>query len=384
MLASNRPRAEMLPIEDAEAIRDEWIDLAQRATEPNPFYEIDYLVSVCRHMLPGEEHRLVLIRDAESRRLDGLFPVTVRGLREGYPGGVADLSFDSLIGHTVPLIAGAEPAAVWRAFLDFVDEQPELPSIVHLKEFYSNGPCGAALAAAADAGHVVRRAESAFERAIATPGLTFDEYVARWSGNRGRKIRNGNRKLSELGTVQLAVVEQDDAAFDAVLEEVLALERSGWKGREETALASQQHTLDFARSAFGAGRATPQISLATLRLDGRLIAGCIAVVARGRYHGIKTAYDEALSQYSPGTLLLAFMLEDMLKSERCVRLDSCSDPGHPVEKVWLERERVERVFVAAAGRANERSIDRLISRRAALSAARNAARGVVRRLRRTA
>ena len=372
MLAPSLPSVEMVSIADAAAIRDEWVDLASRAIEPNPYYEIDYLVALYRHVRPKEALRLILVRNRATRRLDGLFPVTVKGALEGYPGGATVMSYDPLIGQTVPLIADAA-ADVWHAFLTFVDDHKDLPSLVHLREFYADSPCGAALSQACGEERAVCRREGVFERAVATSADDFEVYTQRWSRKKARNIRSRAKKLAAAGELAFEIVETGAADFAATLGEILALEKDSWKGREGTALASQVNLSSFAQDAFGASRNTPRIVLGTLRLDGRLLAGQINLAAQERVYFIKSAYDESYASYGPGVALYTNMLRRMLDERLFEKLDSCADAGHPLEEIWLERERVESIFVAAATPANMRAADRLIALRRGLRTLRDTA-----------
>lgn len=364
----------MISIEDAETIRPEWAELSQRAVEPNPYYEPDHLIALCRYIRAEERHWLVLIRDRGTNQLEGLFPVTVKGLKDGFPGGVTEISFDSLVGQTVPLIGGQDPSAVWASFLDFVAAHEELPSIVHLREFYPESARGIALAEAVTNGMAAYQAESGFLRAVAAKGLSHDAYTARWSRKKARNLRSRTRKLSELGDIDLEIVEAGDLRFNKTLDEILALEVAGWKGRAGTALASNEQTKKFAHSAYGSTNNLPAIHLATLRLNGSLIAGDINLVSQRRAYFIKSAYDETYAKYGPGVILYDYSLQEMLDHDRYDRLDSCADAGHPLEEIWLEHEAVEGAFVAAADSLNSNAIKHLITARKSLLGARNLAR----------
>ncbi|MBO6902274.1 MAG: GNAT family N-acetyltransferase [Rhizobiaceae bacterium] len=376
MLAPSLPHAEVVSISDAEAIRGEWIDLSRRAVEPNPFYEIDYLAALYRHVRPKEALHLVLVRDRATRQLDGLFPITVKGAFDGYPGGATVMSYDTLIGQTVPLIAGSAPADIWRAFLAFVDKHDDLPPLVHLKEFYADSPCGTALAEACREERAIRRRENAFERAVAASDANFEAYTQRWSRKKARNIRSRAKKLAAAGNPEFALMVPETPGFAAALGEILTLEKAGWKGHEGTALASQDDLNTFAREAFGASRNTPRIALGTLRLDGRLLAGQINLMAQKRIYFIKSAYDEGHASFGPGVALYSEMLRRMLDENMFEKLDSCADGGHPLEEIWLERECVESVFVATGSPSNSRAADRLIALRNGLRKLRDTASSV--------
>jgi CelD/BcsL family acetyltransferase involved in cellulose biosynthesis len=117
------------------------------------------------------------------------------------------------------------------------------------------------------------------------------------------------------------------------LDEALALEASGWKGAEGGAILKSAELTEFYRELARAFDAERRFALATLRVDRRLAAVAICLVDFDRMWLLKTAYDEALGVYSPGTLL-AFAIV-----ERCFQLglDACELLGDIAE--WKRRLR---------------------------------------------
>jgi CelD/BcsL family acetyltransferase involved in cellulose biosynthesis len=95
-----------------------------------------------------------------------------------------------------------------------------------------------------------------------------------------------------------------------MLEKFYALERSGWKGDEGSAIDCSPSTRQFydelARSAAKMGR----LSMYVLEQGGRVIAMQYGLRTKDRYFINKPAYDEAYAQSSPGHILLHKVLED--------------------------------------------------------------------------
>jgi CelD/BcsL family acetyltransferase involved in cellulose biosynthesis len=120
-------------------------------------------------------------------------------------------------------------------------------------------------------------------------------------------LRRARRQLEEQGTLTLRHVEDFDQ--DA-LDKFYALEASGWKGQQGTAIICNQNTKLFydeiARAAAGNG----YLSLDFLELNGRPMAAHYALNVRGRYFLAKAGYDERFHRYSPGQLLVNEILNE--------------------------------------------------------------------------
>ena len=62
---------------------------------------------------------------------------------------------------------------------------------------------------------------------------------------------------------------------------------------------------------------------------------------------LKTAYDEAFAAYSPGALLDRWSVT-LVAAGHLTRFDSCADPGHRIEAIWHEQERIATLLVGVS------------------------------------
>src|SRR5262245_29643707 len=87
-----------------------------------------------------------------------------------------------------------------------------------------------------------------FLRAMFRPTIDADTYLcAALSAKHRKMIRRQERQLSEIGRLDYdALTPDDDVAV--WIEEFLRLEASGWKGRENTAIASDESDQSYFRS----------------------------------------------------------------------------------------------------------------------------------------
>lgn len=164
---------------------------------------------------------------------------------------------------------------------------------------------------------------------------SWEDYLAALPGKSRGELRRSRRRLDELGDVTTDVRGGDEAL--AGLDEALALEAAGWKGRTGTALAVHETDGRFFRGIAGWAAGRGWLWLTFLRLNGRAIAFALELEAHGVRYGVKTAYDETLRRVSPGRLVIAGRIEDAFRSG-CIRYDFAG-PERPHTAFWTDRRR---------------------------------------------
>lgn len=138
----------------------------------------------------------------------------------------------------------------------------------------------------------------------------------------------------------------DAREIGPALEAFLALEAAGWKGRLQTDVAGSPGGLAFIGAA-AAAMTDGSFRVATLALDGRVIAAGLVVIAGRRAFYIKTAYEEDLARFSPGLLLTLDLTAYLLDDSEIDDADSIAVADHPmIDRVWTERFPVASVLVA--------------------------------------
>jgi CelD/BcsL family acetyltransferase involved in cellulose biosynthesis len=166
------------------------------------------------------------------------------------------------------------------------------------------------------------------------------------SSSTRKKLRQHRRKLSEQGKLVSTVVTEPEAVRQA-LEEFLAMEMSGWKGRQGTALASSEGDAAFMRGAMAVLAEHGSAAIHSIYLDGKPVSMQLVARSGSAAFTWKTAYDEAFQDFSPGMLLLEDYTTAFLADKAIVFVDSCSFDDTGYMSAWQERREVADLWIDA-------------------------------------
>jgi CelD/BcsL family acetyltransferase involved in cellulose biosynthesis len=141
---------------------------------------------------------------------------------------------------------------------------------------------------------------------IRSPYVSLDDSEDGYPASLPRRflkdLRRRRRRLEERGLVDVTV-HDGVAGLDAALREFVALESSGWKAEEGTAIASREANGRFYAEIADWAARRGWLRLAFLRLDGRPIAAELDLQCGGAVHALKSGFDPEYRVFGPGHLL---------------------------------------------------------------------------------
>lgn len=287
-----------------EHVFDEWSELCDEGASDPLFHRPEWFAAFLRCFEPGAA--LVLLTARRRGRLRGILPlIAERGTMYGLPVRRLRAPVNSHSCRFDVSCGVGESSRVARALWAHLRDRPGW-DVLELRDVPPGSVIGEVAALAEREEWPVGHWES-----MQTPYVPLGGATERPVGGPDAKfranLRRRERNLEAEGPLRLRLVEQADRA---VLGELYAMERSGWKGREGSAIACSPDTRRFydelARAAARLGR----LSIYVLEHAGRPIAMHFGVCSRTRYFLNKPAYDEGFARHSPGQLLLAKVLED--------------------------------------------------------------------------
>ena len=345
LLANNRPerRLAIYPASAGFDLVEELDHLCTRTVEPNVFFNPRFLAPAMPR-LEDREVRLAVIRDGDDyrSRLRLLVPFSVE--RPAVPLGAPIMrTWSSPFGPIgTPLVDRDDPLGVVEDFFAMLSRPHlKLPKVFVLPDMRLDGPMASLLRTMSETRSLPLVTTGETLRPVLESDLDGEAYLkAALRPHHYREFRRLKRRLADTGRLEHRVARGPEEIRHAI-ESFLTLEMAGWKGRERTAMAIDRYRAAFAREAVHRLAEQDMCRIHALVLDGRTIASLIVFVEQGIAYTWKTAYDEALSAYSPGTLLMIEVTRQHLDDPNIVMTDSCAVPDHPVMgRLWMERRPV--------------------------------------------
>ncbi len=136
----------------------------------------------------------------------------------------------------------------------------------------------------------------------------WDQCLTHMASRLARQTRQNRRRLERQGDLVLSVTTAPED-LEAVVTECLDLEKAGWKGRNGTAIRCLPPVECFYRGLAHHASRAGLLALYTLRLKGKLLACNFSLRTGTRIDALKIAYDEGMSQDSPGNVMNYTIME---------------------------------------------------------------------------
>lgn len=327
----------------SEADLSRWEELAERALEPNPFFEPAMVTAGARALGRSDVRLLVSVAGGGGWR--ACVPIeSGRGWRRLPIRATASwLGPYSFLG--APLVA-PEDAAEGMAELIGSLVRGRRSWFGGLDLFPGDGPLAEALGGAASlAGCGLRRYVDTERAALhrAEP-----DHLGLSRKHQREAARTGRRLAEELGGDLEAT---DRAGEDAAVDDFMRLEASGWKGRAGTAFAHDPRHSEFLRGLCRGYAERGRLQLLCLAADGRTVAMKINLLARDTIYCFKIAYDEELARYSPGIQLELENMRRFAADDRFELMDSCAHPRNEmINRLWRGRRPISAIALTRGAR----------------------------------
>jgi CelD/BcsL family acetyltransferase involved in cellulose biosynthesis len=348
-VARSTPHADLTPLADLDAGQiARWRELVDRAAEPNPFFEPDFVLPAAAALHDGVS--LLVARDGDG--WCGCLPVhsAARARSWGHApvrGLVAWTHLYSFLG--TPLLRAGSEVPATRALV----QRGSASGFLGFDVLRAEGPVAAALREACD-GAVPLVAFAQTQRAALR--RAEDGWSLRLSGKRRREQLRQRRRLTEAAGGDVRTV---DRAGDAeAVESFLRLEAAGWKAVRRTALRSRPAHAEFFRNVCRAFAERGRLQLLSLEAGGEAYAMLCSFVAGDTLFEFKITFDERHARFGPGIQIEADAVEMMDSALPQVRLlDTCADPANEMANaLFPDRIPLETVAVPEPGLRGRRNV----------------------------
>ncbi len=327
---------------------ESWRRLAGSAATPNPFGE-HWLVmpSFEQFDRAGRIHLAMLVVDGV---LVAVMPLQRTRDYHGHslPHIGNWLHPNSFCGE--PLIAADHAETFWSALLAWADRNWRPSLFLHIAALPADGAAVAALSRVCEGERRACKVVHRLRRASLRRGKSPEDHLVGILGKKRRKeLLRKRRRLEESGSLVFTRTQGSDG-LDSWIDQFLALEHAGWKGKEGSSLTSTRQTAAFFRASLQGAAGEGKLERLAFHIDGKPIAMLCNFITPPLAHSFKTAFDEALYKLSPGMLLQVENLA-LLDRDDIETTDSCAAAGHPmIEQIWDDRREIAAVSIPLGGR----------------------------------
>lgn len=244
--------------------------------------------------------RATILTVRQDGLLTGVLPILHRG------GGVITAPANSHTPIGGALAEGAEAAAALARAL--LDERPARA------DFRYADPADPVLAELRATGRRMIERTIAQQPWVDTSSGDFDAYLAGLARKHRKEAGRLRRKLESAGELTFDFADGTER-LDELLEEGFAIEGSGWKTENGTAINSLEDARNFypALARWAADRGF--LRLAFLRLDGRPLAFDYCLDTGGSFYALKGGFDVEFRNLGPGVVLTHESLRRAFESE---------------------------------------------------------------------
>ena len=321
-------------------------DLSGRALEPNVFNESLMFIAALRRMDVHIPLWIVCIRGPAGILL-GVVAMVVAPVRRSVPAMVLRNWVHRNCFLGTPILDAHFARQVLEALAAWIESGAAPAGGIEWVKVSWDGPFGQLVRQVFSPSRswkilILSRQRAMLERA--------QDMKASISGKHAKELRRLERRLASHGSIAYAVMQPADD-WQAWFDEFLAVEASGWKGAEGSAIRSRPEDAAFFREVIQRAHASGQLQLLRMSVAGKAVAMKLNLRARGMSYSLKIGYDETYAQYSPGLLLELFNIKAFeLEPDGILSMDSCAPADHPmISRLWSARREIATVTLIRRG-----------------------------------
>jgi hypothetical protein len=299
-----------------------WDRLAWKAPQMSPMLFPAWVDAFLRHRLAANE-RWFCVFAYIGDELIGVLPVIVTphpilGQQRPLLRTPSD-DFMTFSGDIA--LAPSQALRAFPALLAQIDREVPGHLGLELKAVRQSSPVWAALQVGIH-NHIVRTGSISRYSVIDVKG-EFANYFASL-GSLRRNLTRYHKRLKGRGAVSVELKKRSAAGED-LLPEFMALEASGWKGRNGTAILNDRNQTAFFSTLVKNLAKQERLEWHLIRVGDQIVAAGIGVRCSGALVLPKIAYDEDYAECMPGNLLTGEVIKDAFECPELVEINHMSN-----------------------------------------------------------
>ena len=309
-----------------------WDDLVRRASS-NVFMHPAALGAAAETGFADVRMLQAWEQGTEPRRLVGVWALQLRKVAPLWPALLEALPYNYAF-LSSPVIDPAFVDEVIPAFFAAIERDSSLPNVLCMRSFDAECPSYPAILKL-----LGERGAAPLVLAEHSRPFVTREFGVKRSGSTRKKLRQDWNRLTSLGAVEVLNERTPEGAAQA-FDTFLALEKASWKGEQGTALLSDSGDAAFVKRLLENLAAGQSASVALLRVNGEAIAAQVLMYCGATAYTWKTAFDADYARFSPGTLLIDRVTDDLFAGSEISAINSCAVETSFMAQLWAGRRRM--------------------------------------------
>lgn len=173
---------------------------------------------------------------------------------------------------------------------------------------------------------------------------SFDDYFSRLQHKFCKNVRAAERRALEHGPLEMRKPE-NLAALDELLAAGFAVEASGWKGRERTAINTVREAQAFYSTLAPDLYRQQKLDLRLLQCGGENLAFLYSAAGDGVTRMLKIGINNKYRDLGPGMLMILHTAREFFDAGRRTMLDFCGGSARWKRDWSMDREKFYRLFI---------------------------------------
>lgn len=290
-------------------IETEWKDIHKTGHEKSPFKSFEFASLWYDCFSKPDQVRVFKVRD--QNKVVGFIPFVLR-VRKGIRI-LESLTNDHCL-HSDPLVRNGYEDIFQKNLAQILLQQQKQWDIVHHKFSYSFSQLPGLFSKESQIGSSFQWRQEIQPTYTIFLNKSFEDYFHNDISSKLRSnFKRGQNSLKESGVVNFRHTQGLEAIKD--WPRFLALEDSGWKGKEGTSIkkASRLYQEYYAGLVNLLG-ISGALHIYFLELSGEPIAGVFGYVDQDVFHYAKIGYNEKFSKFNPSNTLLIYIIRDLMEN----------------------------------------------------------------------
>jgi len=324
-----------------------WDRLSRNSIERNIFYEPWMFLPAFKH-LREQKVSVILVWNTTKRRkplLTGFFPFTHES---GY--GYMPIKYLKTWRHQqcflcTPLIYRGYEQETLQTLFHWLDRSPDETNLMQLDNFAAEGPFFRHLNTFLNKERYLFQQTNDYTRSLLYSEQSSKKYLSCMNERSLAKLQRKRKALSQQGALRLYSLDRKED-LEEWLNSFLAMEASGWKGRNNSALACSSQEVNFFKEVAREAFSRQKLLMTSLKIAKQAVAMQCAFRSGGCGFAFKIAYNETYAKYSPGVILHFEQLKYFCDKTSLKWVDSCSTPGTPLDSLWKGRRKIKSLAIS--------------------------------------